>query len=142
MATRRDTHETRRSHRAALRRRDWWSLCLLGLFVLQGIVAQAHTHVHSATAGASVVLFGSTVATKTDDGRTGGAPQIPDSPTCSLCQSLGAGNAPLAIVLLSLSPVPRAGFPPEHAGERVLAVGAVSYSWTSRGPPSSAPLHV
>ncbi len=114
------------------------SLCLLALFALQGIVAQGHTHAHGGT-----VAFGDVVVAKTDqDSRNGGAPSVPDYPNCGLCQSLGAGTAPLAVaILFLLPPAPEAGPTPCFYGAPVFTVHAVSYSWTSRGPPVSTPLH-
>jgi hypothetical protein len=136
------TGRARRHERGAgLRWRDVVSLCLLALFALQGIVAQGHTHTHAA--GTHVVVFGDIVIAKTDDsGRSGGAPGTPDSPDCGLCQSLGAGTAPLAVaILFLLLPAPEAGPEPRFAGVPVFTVRAVSYFWTSRGPPLSTPLH-
>ena len=116
------------------------SLCLLALFALQGIIAQGHTHTPSA--GAGVVMFGDVVVAKTDDrASSGGAPSAPDSSNCGLCQSLSAGTAPLAIAIPLLLPVPEAGPEPRFVGAPVFTVRAVSYFWTSRGPPLSTPLH-
>jgi hypothetical protein len=135
----RHRHETHPRH-ATVRWRDVWCLGLLALFALQGIVAQGHSHVHAAS-GATVVTFGDTIVAKTDDRGSGrGAPSIPDSPTCSLCQSLGAGSAPLALAILLLVPALERGFERGAGGEPVFTVGTVSYSWTSRGPPSPTPL--
>ena len=142
MAKDRSRHDAVRRTRAARTRwRDLFAPSLLVLFALQGIAVQGHSHVHSGASGATVVL-GKTVAPKTDEDGKGGAPRIPDSPTCSLCQSLSAGNAPLALAILLLPPTTAVGFAPAYNREPVLAVSAVSYSWTSRGPPSSAPLHL
>jgi hypothetical protein len=136
------TDRARRDERGAgLRWRDVASLCLLALFALQGIVAQGHTHTRSA--GVSVAMFGDVVIANTDEGAGGGsAPNAPDSSNCGLCQSLSAGAAPLAVaILLLLLPVPEAGPGPRFVGVPVFSVHAVSYFWTSRGPPLSTPLH-
>jgi len=131
----------RHERRAGLRWRDVFSLCLLALFALQGIVAQGHTHTRFA--GVSVVMFGDVVIANADEGAgSGGAPGTPDSPDCGLCQSLSAGTAPLAVaILFLLLPPPEAGTEPHFAGAPVFTVRAVSYFWTSRGPPLPTPLH-
>ena len=131
----------RQEHGAGLRWRDVLSLGLLALFALQGIVAQGHTHTRSA--GGSVVMFGDVVIADTDEGAGGGGlPSAPDSSNCGLCQSLSAGTAPLALaILFLLPPPPEAGPEPRFVGAPVFTVRAVSYFWTSRGPPLSTPLH-
>jgi hypothetical protein len=131
----------RHEHGLGLRWRDVGSLCLLVLFALQGVVAQGHTHARAA--GAGVVVFGDVVIANTDEGAgNGGAPNAPDSPNCGLCQSLGAGTAPLAVaILFLLPPAPEAGPELRFVGAPVFTVDAVSYFWTPRGPPLSTPLH-
>jgi len=135
------SHARRHEHDALLCWRNVFSLCLLALFALQGMVAQGHTHTHSA--GADVVVLGDVVIAKTDDqAGSGGAPSAPDSPDCGLCQSLGTGAAPLAVaILFLLLPAAEAGPAPHFVGAPAFTVSAVSYFWTSRGPPLSTPLH-
>lgn len=118
--------------------RDISSVCLLALFAMQGIVAQGHTHTP-----ARLVVFGDPVVAKTDQSAGGGrGPTAPESSNCGLCQSLGAGTAPLAAaILLLVLPVPEAGPEPRFVGLPVFTVQAVSYFWTPRGPPRSTPLH-
>ena len=127
----------RRGRATGLRWRDVLSLCLLALFALQGVIAQGHTHARSADPGGDVVVA------NTDGGAaSGGAPNVPDSPNCGLCQSLSAGAAPLAVaILVLLLPAPEAEPAPNFVGAPVFTVRAVSYFWTSRGPPLSTPLH-
>ena len=131
------THPSKRARR--LRWRDVLSTCLLAAIALQGVLAQGRTHTHSQGAGVGVVSVGAAAATSPDHRERGGTPRD-DSASCGLCQSLGAGAAPLAIAVCLLLPVPEAGFEPGYFGAPAVEVGAVACSWTPRGPPSPTPL--
>jgi Protein of unknown function (DUF2946) len=140
MAKRIQTSRTDRSGRTErLRWRDVLSACLLAAIALQGVLAQGHSHTHSQGPGAGVVTVGDAAAASPDGHERGRTPRN-DSASCSLCQSLGAGAAPLASAVRLLLPVPEAGFEPGYVGAPAVQVGAVSYFWTPRGPPSPAPL--
>ncbi|HVY66225.1 MAG TPA: DUF2946 family protein [Gammaproteobacteria bacterium] len=132
----------RRPHTARIRWRDVLSVVLLALFALQGVVVQGHSHAQDGT-GASVVKFGDVVIAKSDDGGSGGgsAPRGGESSGCGLCQSLGAGTAPLALAIALLLPAPQSSAEPAYVRAPVVDVGAVSYAWTPRGPPELSPLH-
>jgi hypothetical protein len=88
-------------------------------------------------------MFGDVVIANTDEGAGGGSvPNVPDSSNCGLCQSLSAGTVPLAVaILFLLLPPTESGPEPRFVGAPVFTVRAISYSWTSRGPPVSTPLH-
>ncbi len=120
---------------AGMKLRAALSFYLAFAAAMQGIVAQAHVHERwdSATAHAGVAVQAPRPAP--DDG-TPGAPVRDDSTYCALCQVLAAGSAPLA----PLHDVPP---PREAGGVRIsfdqaawIRPSAVSYSWTSRGPPT------
>jgi hypothetical protein len=140
MAKRIQTSRTGRSGRTrSLRWRDVLSACLLAAIAVQGILAQGHTHAHSQGPGADVVTVGDARAASPNNHERGPT-RRDDSATCGLCQSLGAGAAPLAIAICLLLSTPEAGFEPSHFGVAAAEVGTVSYSWTSRGPPAPTPL--
>jgi hypothetical protein len=131
------------SRRASPRRRgvracwrDVLALCLLAAFAAQGVVVQAHAHFRASSADTGVVTVGDNPANP--DGGNGGPRN--DSASCSLCQSLGAGFAPLAHTFSLGLRAPDAGTEAKLVGAPISEVGAVSYFWTSRGPPAPTPL--
>jgi hypothetical protein len=100
----------------------------------QGVIAQAHVHFRFERSVAAAAALGYASATPdergTPDGRAGDDPS-----TCALCQALAAGAAPLAPGLHYASPLAAFPYAARVESARPEFVAAVSYIWTSRGPP-------
>jgi len=138
-------HSEREEARDGLRRRSVAArlrarlpLYLIVVLALQGIVAQAHVHFHlnatSAYAGARLDAPPSDGANTPTQGSRG------DTASCALCQSLTAGAAPLHHEAPSALQLAVAHWPPSQRRASPARLTAVSFSWTSRGPPRPTPL--
>jgi hypothetical protein len=110
------------------------SLTLLLMFAAaaQGVLAQAHVHFRFARTAADL---GVAVATAPNDNGSPDQDSPGDPSSCALCQVLASGAAPLghsfdlALALATL------GRDSSRSVSEPTSVSAVSYIWTSRGPP-------
>jgi hypothetical protein len=101
----------------------------------QGVLAHAHVHFRyqPAHSAAGVVVVES--ATAPSDPGSPDSDSRGDPSTCALCQALAFGAAPLGHsfdVTLALAGPAIARY---RAAASPTFVSAVSYIWTSRGPP-------
>jgi hypothetical protein len=109
------------------------TIYLIFAAALQGVLAQGHVHSRwEAPAARAGVILDVPLA----PGHDGGPLRRDETTTCALCQVLAAGSAPFvhAVGHVPSREVTRWSI----ADERVVGFGgnAVSYNWTSRGPPS------
>jgi hypothetical protein len=102
----------------------------------QGVIAQGHVHFSFPQSTAASAAFGYSSATP-DDRDVPADRASRDLSTCTLCQSLAGGAAPLGLALRYVSLLATFGCIVVSDSANPDFVSAVSHIWTSRGPPSA-----
>jgi hypothetical protein len=109
---------------------------LIVVSAAQGVIAQGHVHFRFPHSTATSAAFGYASATPDDRGVPADRARG-DTSTCTLCQSLAGGAAPLGLALRYVSPLATFGCIVVSNSANPDFVSAVSHIWTSRGPPSA-----
>jgi len=124
-------------HSLAAGRSSFRAILALWLIVAtaaQGVLAQGHVHFRYQHVPSAAGIFLASAAGPND----GGAPDSDSrdgSSTCALCQVLAFGAAPLGHSFDVALALQRVGLARSRGADAPIFVSAVSYIWTSRGPP-------